>query len=611
MGQPAQAATSRLIKPFWLVFCVVFVLAAATSNFEPLRYRYFEPERIGDFGAQRSFDSMDVRNVIVHDVAPGSPLAKIGAKNGDRLRMDRAGDRLRLPFAGETLGFTLLSSGRAVHRSLVVPATSAPTPDTLSGFFWSIYADVARTLLFAIGLFIVWRGRRTGSSVKLGMAFVCSSLCPPWLWPISVAVYPGWFLIAVAEFTATPLLLLRFAMQYNVENARPIRTRESALFWSLAASYILVASVSVAFAVGLFNQPGFFSTLAAQLRSIAQSLNVITTFCAFYYLFRGWKASNAETRARYAVMVIALPVSFIGSVIYQLIDVFHLSNLPPTVMFVADIGRYVGPMLFAYAIFRHKVLDLGFVINRALVYGVVSAILLVGFGIIEWAFEHFMPIKTLETNVLLNGGMALCIFLVFHRVRDFVEHTIEAWFFRDWHKNEAALNRFVSEAGFVTKPEGLTSALVAELRRFSGGALVALYMHAEDGNYRLVEGTSPEGVGDIDADDPALVALRARRNSIQPDDVGSRLSAKLALPMINRNNLAGFILLGSKLSGESYRPDEIEVLGRAVHHIGLDLYTLKVEQLEREKERLERDNEKLETRYRELERASQVSARAS
>ncbi|MEI9904064.1 MAG: hypothetical protein WDN06_08805 [Asticcacaulis sp.] len=51
----------------------------------------------------------------------------------------------------------------------------------------------------------------------------------------------------------------------------------------------------------------------------------------------------------------------------------------------------------------------------------------------------------------------------------------------------------------------------------------------------------------------------------------------LFLPMIHRAELAGFVRLDLKPSGERYRPDERDVLAWAVHQIGLDLYALKVE----------------------------------
>ncbi|MEI9904065.1 MAG: hypothetical protein WDN06_08810 [Asticcacaulis sp.] len=112
-------------------------------------------------------------------------------------------------------------------------------------------------------------------------------------------------------------------------------------------------------------------------------------------------------------------------------------------------------------------LNIGFAINRALVYGVVSVLLLV-FGLIEWAVERFLPMREhVEANILLNAGVALGIFLIFHRVRDFVETFVEKLLFSSWHHNEAHLRDFVRQASFIGKSAVLTSAFMSELERFS------------------------------------------------------------------------------------------------------------------------------------------------
>ena len=89
------------------------------------------------------------------------------------------------------------------------------------------------------------------------------------------------------------------------------------------------------------------------------------------------------------------------------------------------IMQTLGGLLFAYGIFRHKVLDLGFVINRTLIYAIISTGLLVTFGLIEWGSERLLPHESLEASAVVNAAVALTIFLVFHRIRDAVEHMVE------------------------------------------------------------------------------------------------------------------------------------------------------------------------------------------
>src|SRR5258708_2047845 len=169
----------------------------------------------------------------------------------------------------------------------------------------------------------------------------------------------------------------------------------------------------------------------------------------------------------------------------------------------------VAPALLAYAILKNRVLDLGFAINRTLVYGVVSVILLATFGLIEWAVDHFVPIAGREKNVLVDAAVAVGVYLSFHRVRDAVEHVIEGLFFRRWQQAEAHLRRFVKEAAFAENGESLTASFMAALTRFADGAQAALYVRSGEGPYRRASGAVSGLDEAIDPDDAALIALRA------------------------------------------------------------------------------------------------------
>jgi hypothetical protein len=74
--------------------------------------------------------------------------------------------------------------------------------------------------------------------------------------------------------------------------------------------------------------------------------------------------------------------------------------------------------------------------------------------------------------------------------------------------------------------------------------------------------------------------MRAEQGEIVPAEVGSALTAALALPMMHQAALAGFVLLGPKPTGEDYRPDEIDNMAWATQQVGLDLQAIRVRELE-------------------------------
>ena len=50
--------------------------------------------------------------------------------------------------------------------------------------------------------------------------------------------------------------------------------------------------------------------------------------------------------------------------------------------------------------------------------------------------------------------------------------------------------------------------------------------------------------------------------------------------MTPRTELEGFVLLGPRRDGEPYRADQVEQLEAAMHEVGLDFHTLRVDRLE-------------------------------
>ena len=63
--------------------------------------------------------------------------------------------------------------------------------------------------------------------------------------------------------------------------------------------------------------------------------------------------------------------------------------------------------------------------------------------------------------------------------------------------------------------------------------------------------------------------------------------------MIRRSQLVGFLAVGKKVEPVAYRPDEIDNIARVTRQIGLDLYALRLEELEQRGRELQQQNEGL------------------
>jgi hypothetical protein len=166
----------------------------------------------------------------------------------------------------------------------------------------------------------------------------------------------------------------------------------------------------------------------------------------------------------------------------------------------------------------------------------------------------------------------------------------------------------VRRAAHFSGEAALLDAFVATLGRFTRGAGCAIYLQAEDGAYDCARSTLPDAPPRLDADSPCVVALREDGSPLRAE-TSLLPGTELNLAMSQRGTLSGLIALGAKPTGDSYRPDEQEVLAFAAHQVGLDLHALRTQALMAELTELRNRAEGL-TEALQLVRGSADSARA-
>jgi hypothetical protein len=507
----------------------------------------------------------------VGPVDPAGPMAALGVRQGDVVRLDRTIDGYRVLRLGEPVGFTLRRDGRLSH----LVAKAGPLHRNQRAR--PLAAVAAWAIVVLVGLFIALRSGGRASTLLLSAALIAmgSGGSVPGLTEsqpsIFIVVYP----VLIAVYICSPVLLLAFAGAVEREARDKLPGHWAAIFWAYIAASAF-AGVNM-WAMRTLRPSLGFGVLPLWLQVLGSVLTMLA-------LASVWRNSRGQDRTRYGFMILAVSLLTTGqtvltSVVNATGDDWSLANPAVSGQIVCN---FAGAVVFAYAVLRHRVLDLGFAVNRTLVYGVFSSLLLVAFGLVEWAVEHVLPRAARETSAVIDAGVALAVFLTFHRVRDVVEHLIEGIFFRAWQQAEAALRRFVRDAAFATRPETLSRAFAEALSRYSDGAEAAVYI-LRDGAYHRADGRVA-GMGEtLDADAPVLLAMRAEPKPLIPEADDSSIAAALIAPMVNRNEVIGLVVLGPKPSGSSYRPDEVELIGWAARQVGLDLHALKVERLEAEK----------------------------
>lgn len=512
----------------------------------------------------------------VKTVSPGGPFATLGVRPGNFVRFDRAYtpyDPLR---AGEPVGFSLRREGGLSHQVAIAAPIQVPPAERRRWRASGVAIPMSRAFACAIGMFAILRSRGRASTLLFGAAVVAQAT---WL-GLTLTESESWLRPAVillqdCNLAAGSPLLLAFALAALRQNGG-----RSSRLWICA---LAAGAMALAFNFGImltwWRWTGYRLFWSREFSlALNMAVTVLLNGLAIIALGLVWRRSQGAERARYGMMLLAAlclsvtPATLAGARMF-------VGATSPWRLIVEVSAPVVGAAVFAYAVLRHRVIDPGFAVNRTLVFGAVSGVLLGAFGLIEWAVDHLVKIDGREANAFIDAGVALAVFLTFHRVRDAVEHVVEALFFKRWQEAEAALRRFVAEAAFVTDRDALLAALAAALSRFADGAAVAIYLPSESGGLARAAGMLDGVASRLDENDPALVRMRAERRAVEPQTCDSALIASLCAPLVKGADIGGAVLLGPKPNGMDLRPDETDLVGWACLQAGLDLHALEVRRL--------------------------------
>ncbi len=247
------------------------------------------------------------------------------------------------------------------------------------------------------------------------------------------------------------------------------------------------------------------------------------------------------------------------------------------------------PLAVAYAVIRHRVIDVSFVVSRALVYGVLTALLVGGFAIVDWLFIEKLKLARLGT--IAEIGVAVAAGFWFNSLHRRVDSFIDATFFRQRHRAERQLSQIAAALPFVTTTAGVAEVLVSEPVRMLSLASAALFRRKEVGIYarEKSEGWADSDLTGLDdGDDRLLALLQTQRGPVSLYDhpwhskgvPSGAAQPVLALPIFIRRDLTAVVFYGAHAHGESLDPDEIRAIaglapGAAAAYDHLDAESMK------------------------------------
>jgi hypothetical protein len=228
------------------------------------------------------------------------------------------------------------------------------------------------------------------------------------------------------------------------------------------------------------------------------------------------------------------------------------------------------PITVAYAVVRHRVLDIRFAFSRALVYGIITFGAIAAFALIEWFFQHVIAEQQAAVYVEIIAAIGLGV--GFHSLEARLDGLVDSVIFRTRHLADERLARIAAALPHARSLGAVDELLTSAPREAWQLGSAAVFRRDDDNCYVR---TAAAGWGDgtavsFDGNDVLLLTLKEELAPIrlpdirwQPDSVPpADQRPVLAVPVVVRRSLAGVALYAGPLSGEAFDPDAISLLER-------------------------------------------------
>lgn len=550
-----RLAFQGLIAALVLVGLVESVVAQLTTNDD------------GYFGLTLSH--YDPSGTVVSSVTPGSPAAAAGIHPGDRIIVvPTSANMIVMDLVTEPGDIGMVQDGA---RTITMRAAVAPSSSPIA---LVIILDAAKLAFFAMAILVAWRKPDDPAARALALFLACFGFGTDVDFGLFHPVMLRLFVILLVQtmFYTGALAALAFACRFPSPPESGFRATINRWIWPLAAFGVLVGE-----GIQLL---GFL--VPTSTRSLRNALPIpflacyMTVAIAIIAVFwNSYRSSTGSDRVRIRWVLLTFAFGFSGLLVFFAGIILHGNNgtLP-----YAAFTIFAIPFGLAYVILRHRVLDIGFVINRAVVYGGVSLIVVAIFIVFEWLVGHVVEANSRASGILQLGA-ALVLGLSIRPIHNRVDRWVDDLFFRERHAAEAAVRRFAHEALLITSQSDLVAKTV-EVAQRNMHLLACAFYAARDGRYVPLQSTFEIGPS-VSENDYAVLGMRTWHAPVELHDVETQLPGELALPMTVRGRLAGFLLCGEKSSHETIAPDEREALALLARDAGIALDSLRISALER------------------------------
>ncbi len=516
----------------------------------------------GTFGFRADYDGR------ITDVEPQSQAADAGITTYDRIHLPLtpmeyrvyAAPHAPVPAPGQraTFGIQFLNGVRTV----TLTATERPM---VSLERWSVILSVFAVIIyvFIAGALVMLRPSRA----TWGFYLACLGINPAPPEALGAFPYPWANIVLIGDHLMLALGtagFLVFALRFpsgEVSGWRALLDRYSWLVFVISA--VLLLSVDL--------RPLIFAQPAEMLKNVTLVWESAIGLLVVAALLGTYSQASAQDRQRIRWVIVGFVIGVTAAIISATVGYSaHVSRGMAALANWAHLFTTAVPITVAYAVVRHRVLDIRFAFSRAVVYGIITFGAIAAFALIDWFFQHVIAERQAAVYVEIIAGIGLGV--GFHSIEMRLDGLVDSVIFRARHLADERLARIAAALPHARSLGAVDELLTsAPLEAWHLGS-AAVFRRNDDNRYvrTAAAGWDDGSANLVDGNDLLLLTLKEELAPIRLPEIrwqhadvpASDQRPVLAVPIVVRRSLAGVALYGGPLSGEAFDPDAVALLER-------------------------------------------------
>ena len=293
---------------------------------------------------------------------------------------------------------------------------------------------------------------------------------------------------------------------------------------------------------------------------------------SLYLLLAAFAGSCGQIRSQLFYVIIGTIIGYAGGSINYLL--WYNIPIPP----VTNVLASVFPLLLAYAIMKHRLMDISVVVSRAAAEVIATFFLGVFYVLFIWLYRVNVSTRLDTLFIILSIMYGIFVEQVYPGFRTFFQTTSDKLFLHGKYDYYKALSDASSKVGGKLALPDILKVLyetfydvveIAEPRIFLPDHFTEADKTSLD--YVIYDKSTyaPQAAGpQVKIGSPLVDELIAKREPLHEVKL---LDAVLVVPCLLEDRLIGFFALGQKLSEDPYTDEDLRMLKTLANQVAITL----------------------------------------